>query len=152
MLFRSGVPGKYLSLQGMRRYFQENPQELWPTMLTNPSYVFFERGKDGPYGSAATIIVPGHSIAVDRAFFPMGAVAMLKALGHQNIAVCEIDPRKWPSAQALGALRTIDPSQADASTQLASLSGGVWGVLDLVGAESTALLGLAALQIGRAHV
>lgn len=80
------------------------------------------------------------------------AVAMLKALGHQNIAVCEIDPRKWPSAQALGALRTIDPSQADASTQLASLSGGVWGVLDLVGAESTALLGLAALRKGGRYV
>lgn len=79
VLKQKGVPGKYLSLQGMRRYFTENPQELWPTMLLNPSYVFFTRGKDGPYGSAATILVPGHSIAVDRAHFPMGALALYRA-------------------------------------------------------------------------
>ncbi|MEY2622029.1 MAG: hypothetical protein RIT26_1849 [Pseudomonadota bacterium] len=80
------------------------------------------------------------------------AVAMLKALGHQHIVVCEIDSRKWPAAQALGAQRTLDPSQPDAAAQLAALSGGVWGVLDLVGAQATATLGLAALRKGGRYV
>jgi D-arabinose 1-dehydrogenase-like Zn-dependent alcohol dehydrogenase len=80
------------------------------------------------------------------------AVAMLRALGHQNIVVCEIDPRKWPAAQSLGATHVIDPTQPDAGTQLAGLPGGVWGVLDLVGAEGTATLGLAALRKGGRYV
>jgi D-arabinose 1-dehydrogenase-like Zn-dependent alcohol dehydrogenase len=80
------------------------------------------------------------------------AVAMLKALGHENIAVCEIDERKWPAARALGALQVIDPAQPSAAGQLAALAGGVWGVLDLVGAESTAQLGLACLRKGGRYV
>jgi D-arabinose 1-dehydrogenase-like Zn-dependent alcohol dehydrogenase len=80
------------------------------------------------------------------------AVAMLKAMGHEHIAVCEIDARKWPAAQELGALKVIDPSKEDAATQLAALSGGVWGVLDLVGAETTAKLGLASLRKGGRYV
>ena len=80
------------------------------------------------------------------------AVAMLRALGHANIAVCEIDPQKWPAARALGATHVLDPSAADAPAQLAALAGGVWGVLDLVGAQSTASLGLAALRKGGRYV
>ncbi len=80
------------------------------------------------------------------------AVAMLRALGHQNIAVCEIDARKWPAARELGAQQVVDPSAPDAAAQLAALPGGVWGVLDLVGAASTATLGLAALRKGGRYV
>ncbi|MDI9332726.1 MAG: alcohol dehydrogenase [Alphaproteobacteria bacterium] len=80
------------------------------------------------------------------------AVAMLRALGHSNIAVCEIDSRKWPAAQDLGALHTFDPTNPEALAQLMALPGGVWGVLDLVGAESTATLGLAALRKGGRYV
>ncbi|MEY2805542.1 MAG: hypothetical protein RL657_2878 [Pseudomonadota bacterium] len=80
------------------------------------------------------------------------AVAMLKALGHQHIAVCDIDERKWPAALALGASEVINPAQAGAAAQLAGLVGGVWGVLDLVGAASTAQLGLASLRKGGRYV
>lgn len=80
------------------------------------------------------------------------AVAMLRALGHQNIAVCEIDTQKWSAARDLGALHVFDPASAETGAQLAALSGGVWGVLDLVGAESTATLGLAALRKGGRYV
>ena len=66
--------------------------------------------------------------------------------------ICDIDARKWPAAQALGAKHTIDPSREEAAAQLAALSGGVWGVLDLVGAESTAKLGLASLRKGGRYV
>ena len=80
------------------------------------------------------------------------AVAMLKAMGHVNIAVCDIDSRKWAAAKELGATHTIDPSHADAGSQLAALSGGVWGVIDLVGAENTAKLGMACLRKGGRYV
>ena len=80
------------------------------------------------------------------------AVAMLKALGHQHIAVCDIDPRKSGAALNLGATHVFDPSRPDAAQQLAALPGGVWGVLDLVGAPSTATLGLSVLRKGGRYV
>ena len=76
------------------------------------------------------------------------AVAMLRALGHQHIAVCEINPAKWPAAREAGAMECIDPSAAGALEKLQALAGGVWGVVDLVGAESTVTLGMAALRKG----
>jgi len=80
------------------------------------------------------------------------AVAMLKALGHQNIAVCEIDTSKWDAAKSVGAAQVINPKDTDALAQLQALPGGIWGVLDLVGAESTANLGLASLRKGGRYV
>lgn len=71
-----GVDPSYLTLQGLRRYFVENPDQLWPVMMENRSYVFFGEGQDGPFGSAGTVLVPGHSIAVDTGIFPMGALAL----------------------------------------------------------------------------
>lgn len=80
------------------------------------------------------------------------AVAMLKAMGHENIAVCEIDESKWATARDMGAQATFNPSQADALRELQALSGGVWGVIDFVGAESTANLGVACLRKGGRYV
>ena len=80
------------------------------------------------------------------------AVAMLKAMGHENIAVCEIDESKWATAKDMGAQATFNPAQADALRELQALSGGVWGVIDFVGAESTANLGVACLRKGGRYV
>ncbi len=136
-------------------------------LVPHPRYLIDASGLDPAYApvlacsglttySAARKLMP---CAPSDAIVVMGAgglglmaVAMLKALGHQQIVVCEIDARKWPAAQALGAQLTLDPSQPDAAAQLAALPGGVWGVLDLVGAQATATLGLAALRKGGRYV
>jgi D-arabinose 1-dehydrogenase-like Zn-dependent alcohol dehydrogenase len=80
------------------------------------------------------------------------AIAVLKALGHDHIAVCEIQRSKWDAAKAAGAHVCVDPLDASALEQLQALSGGVWGVLDLVGAENTASLAIAALRKGGRYV
>ena len=79
VLRAQGVPAEYLTLQGMRRYFNEHPEKFWPTLNANPSYVFFKRDTEGPFGSAGTILTPWHSIAVDTSLFPMGATALYLA-------------------------------------------------------------------------
>jgi D-arabinose 1-dehydrogenase-like Zn-dependent alcohol dehydrogenase len=80
------------------------------------------------------------------------AIAMLKALGHENIAVCEIDASKADAARQMGALEVFNPLEEGALQKLQALSGGIWGVVDLVGAESTASLGIASLRKGGRYV
>ena len=80
------------------------------------------------------------------------AIAVLKALGHEQIAVCEIQRSKWDAAKEAGASVCIDPLDEKALEQLQALPGGLWGAVDLVGAESTASLAIAALRKGGRYV
>jgi len=76
----AGISGDYISLQGIRKYFIEEHPELWEKFSNqNQSYVFFTESKDGPYGSEGVILTPGHSIAVDHQYFPLGAIALVKS-------------------------------------------------------------------------
>jgi len=80
------------------------------------------------------------------------AVAVLKALGHAKVAVCEIETSKWDAAREAGAELCFDPRDPESLAGLQTLPGGVWGVVDLVGAENTATLGLAALRKGGRYI
>lgn len=80
------------------------------------------------------------------------AIAMLKALGHERIVVCEIDAKKWQAAKDMGAQEVLNPSDSKALEQLQAMPGGIWGVLDLVGVDATAQLGVACLRKGGRYV
>lgn len=80
------------------------------------------------------------------------AISVLRALGHINIAVADIDAGKWPAAQALGASVCVNPNDADAVATLQQLPGGLWGAVDFVGANSTASLGYSALRKGGRYI
>ena len=80
------------------------------------------------------------------------AIAMLKALGHENIAVVDISEDKFPAAREMGAKVTVNPSQPDAQQTLAALEGGVFGAVDLVGMSQTAELAHAVLRKGGRYV
>ena len=80
------------------------------------------------------------------------AVTILKALGHENIAVCDIDELKWSSAKEMGAQLTFNPNAPSCLQSLKALPSGIAGVLDFVGAPNTAQLGIAALRKGGRYV
>jgi D-arabinose 1-dehydrogenase-like Zn-dependent alcohol dehydrogenase len=80
------------------------------------------------------------------------AIAMLRALGHERIVSCEIDAGKYAAARAAGAAETMNPADAGTQARLQALAGGVAGVVDLVGANQTAQLGLAVLRKGGRYV
>lgn len=62
-----------VSLQTIRAWLQENPDEAQDVMNLNASYVFFrELTGPGPVGAANVALVPGRSLAVDRSFHAMG--------------------------------------------------------------------------------
>lgn len=76
-------------------------------------------------------------------------ISILKALGHKNTMVVDIDPGKFEAARAAGAAGGVDSRDPNALTTLQKLSGGgPKAVIDLVGRTETATLGIAALRRG----
>lgn len=71
------VPVEEMSMQRIRRYFREHPEDVEPMLLQDPSFVFFRIGDTGPLGSLGVEVTPGRSIATDRRIFPDGALAFI---------------------------------------------------------------------------
>ena len=68
------------TMQGIRAWLAAHPAETPEILDANPSYVFFRELKgDGPVGSEGVVLTPGRSLAVDRAFLPLGAPFWLDA-------------------------------------------------------------------------
>lgn len=65
-----------MSMQNIREWAKNNPQEVDGLLRQNPSYVFFrelESGVKSPPGSLGVPLTPGRSLAVDRRYIPLGA-------------------------------------------------------------------------------
>ncbi|NLX20076.1 MAG: murein transglycosylase [Phycisphaerae bacterium] len=69
-----------LSLQGLIRFFQQNPNQLEQILPQNPRYVFFTPRTGGPFGSLNVPVTPFRSIATDKEVYPRACVAYLQTL------------------------------------------------------------------------
>ena len=67
-----------MSMQSIRRYLQNHPEEIDEILNYNPSYVFFKTEEDGPLGFLEVKLTPGRSIALDWRLFPMPALAFIE--------------------------------------------------------------------------
>lgn len=68
------------SMDGIKRWAQDNPQRLKELLHANPSYVFFRElpsSNEGPIGALGVPLTEGRSIAVDPRFVPLGAPVFL---------------------------------------------------------------------------
>jgi len=75
LIKREEIRREDVSLQSIRAWLVENPDEEMALYATNPSYVFFSLNEDGaaePKGSLAVRLTPERSIAVDRTRIPFG--------------------------------------------------------------------------------
>ncbi len=68
------IPADKMSMQAIRRYLEQNPQQMDAILHYNPSYVFFKVEKQGPLGSINVPLTPGRSLATDRRLFPPAAL------------------------------------------------------------------------------
>jgi len=77
-----GVDPEYTSsLQGLRKYLKMiTKAERDEILFHNPSYIFFRKSDDGPYGASTAKLTPGHSMAVDTRYIPFGIVGLVKAM------------------------------------------------------------------------
>jgi propanol-preferring alcohol dehydrogenase len=77
------------------------------------------------------------------------AIAIVKAMKGKGTIAVDIDPVKRETAMRMGALAAIDPNVPDALEQIkAAAGGGVWAVIDFVGNDQTARLGVDGLVKG----
>ncbi len=67
-----------MSYANIKKYLREHPEELAGILHVNESYVFFRKVPSGPVGAIGECLVAGRSIATDPAYFPRGALALIK--------------------------------------------------------------------------
>ena len=75
---RGALPRDEVSMQTIRAWLAAHPGEAAALMEENPSYVFFREiagpaDAGGPLGAQGVALTAGRSLAVDRAFLPLGA-------------------------------------------------------------------------------
>lgn len=67
-----------MSMQRLRSYLADHPQEQNDIFAYNESYVFFRVLDGGPLGSLEVPLTAGRSIATDSRLFPKGALAVIQ--------------------------------------------------------------------------
>ncbi len=67
-----------MSMQKIRQYLREHPEEQNRILNANPSYVFFSIEKEGPLGAINVPLTPGRSVATDLSLFPRAALTFLQ--------------------------------------------------------------------------
>lgn len=60
---------KDLSIESQRRFLKNNPQKQAEIYATCPSYVFFQKTSEPPYGSDAVPLTDNRSIATDTTYY-----------------------------------------------------------------------------------
>ncbi len=60
------------SVQGMKKWFKDNPSKVDEVLNKNPSYVFFAKTRHGAMGSLGTELTEKRNLAVDRRYIPLG--------------------------------------------------------------------------------
>jgi membrane-bound lytic murein transglycosylase A len=70
---RGALRKEEVSMQSIRRWLEEHPDEAPAVLATNASYVFFQVIEgEGPLGAEGIPITAGRSLAVDRKHWPLG--------------------------------------------------------------------------------
>jgi membrane-bound lytic murein transglycosylase A len=73
LIERGALTRKEVSLQTIRSWLKAHPLEAQSLMNKNKSFIFFKVIKgSGPLGAQAVPLTPGHSLAVDPKFVPLG--------------------------------------------------------------------------------
>jgi membrane-bound lytic murein transglycosylase A len=77
LIDRGKIPQEEMSMQRLRRYLIDYPDEQNEIFSYNESYVFFRFSQEGPLGNLEVPLTPGRSIATDARLFPKGALAFI---------------------------------------------------------------------------
>ncbi|MFQ5849287.1 MAG: murein transglycosylase A [Candidatus Binatia bacterium] len=79
LIDRREIPEDEVSMERLRRYLMEHPEEREDLLAENERYIFFRFVKDGALGNLDVPLTPGRSIATDSRLFPKGALAFITA-------------------------------------------------------------------------
>ncbi len=68
-----------VSMQSIRKYLNDHPDEMEDIFNYNPRYIFFETMENGPKGCFNIELTPGRSLALDRQIAPAGALVFVQS-------------------------------------------------------------------------
>jgi membrane-bound lytic murein transglycosylase A len=71
------VSRQEMSMQAIRTYLQQHPDEANRILDHNPRYIFFRTAEDGPVGALGEPLTPMRSIAVDSTLMPFAALTFI---------------------------------------------------------------------------
>lgn len=72
------ITPNHLSLQNIKKYLRQHPNELEEIFNYNERYIFFRKVEKGPVGALGLVVQAGRTIATDPTMFPQGALAFIK--------------------------------------------------------------------------
>lgn len=72
------IPLEKMSMQALKRYLYNHPEEVKEILTHNPSYTFFREVEEGPLGCLEVPLTPERSIAMDRNLIPRGSLAFIQ--------------------------------------------------------------------------
>ncbi len=67
------------SMQGIKRYFRDHPEDIPKYLFKNERYIFFGMGGTGPRGSTGAELIGGRAIATDKRLYPGGGLVFITA-------------------------------------------------------------------------
>jgi membrane-bound lytic murein transglycosylase A len=111
------------SMQGIKGYLRDHPDEARALMDANPSYVFFQEVRgDGPIGSLGVPVRAQSSVAADPNFVPLGAPVWLSADRQELNGL-------WIAQDVGGAIKGANRFDSfwGAGDQAAATAGGMRG-------------------------
>lgn len=77
LIERGILAAEQVTMQSIRTYLEQHPDEQREIFAYNESYVFFRFVEEGPIGSIGVPVTPYRTIATDARIFPNGALAFL---------------------------------------------------------------------------
>ena len=100
---------KEVTMQLLKQWLYDHPQEMWQTLWQNPSYIFFQELNGGPYGAQKALLTPLRSLAVDKNYLPLGMPVFVDTVvPGTTVETPLIIIRKLMVAQDTGsAIRTV---------------------------------------------
>ena len=80
LIDKGKIPKEEMSMQRLKQYLDEHPEEAEEILNHNPSYVFFNKASSGPYGALGVQLTPGRSVALDRKMYSLGTLAFAECV------------------------------------------------------------------------
>jgi membrane-bound lytic murein transglycosylase A len=108
LIRRNALTREQVTLQSIRDWIRDHPDEARTLLFTNPSYVFFRETPEGPLGNIQVRLTPGRSLAADDTILPKGGLAYVEtelpdpALSPENSAARTTPLRRFFLIQDTG--------------------------------------------------
>ncbi len=77
-LKKKGYANGNLSNMNVSRWLHQHPEKIDEVLHQNPRYIFFSLSGNKPTTATGTSIIPGHTVAVDKNYIPLGSVLLAK--------------------------------------------------------------------------